>query len=109
MIDLICVFGLIVCIIMTKKTLKKSMLASAGGQKKAAARSPARIIFPLAVELCAEAIFQFLGACLILSEFSYQLNIDSFCIGTIYFILPIKSMISMSARHIKQMVNKRLA
>ena len=107
-IDLICVFGLIVCVIMTEKTLKKSMLTASGCQGKKAVRSPARIIFPLAVELCAEAIFRLLGACLILSEFSNQLNIDSFCNGIIYFILPVKSMISMSARHIKQMANKRL-
>ena len=91
---------------MIEKTLKKSMLATASSHGNKAFRNPVRIILPLAVELIAEAMFRFLGACMILSEFAYLLDIESFCIGIIYFILPIKSMIAMSARHIKEIVNK---
>ena len=58
-VELICVLGQIVFIKITEKALRKNMATAASCQRTKAARSPYRIIFPLAVELCADAIFRF--------------------------------------------------
>ena len=105
-VELICVFAQILFIIMTEKALRKSMVTAASCQRTKAVRSPFRIISPLAVELCAEAIFRFLSVSLNFSEFATMIDIDSFCIVVIFLILPIKIIIAISPRHIKQMVNK---
>ena len=100
-----CVFSLIACIVTTGKTIHKSMVTAAVCQvNNAFLFRLFRLLFSMAVELCAEAIFRLLGLFIIIFEFSHQIDNDLFCMRHICFLLPMKIIISISARFIKQMV-----
>ena len=105
-IKIIYILGSIVCIILTVKSLKRDMVAGASCSRNKASRTPFRIISASAVEVCAEAIFCFFGVWSFVSEFAHKNDNDLFCVGIIFFVLQIKMIISVSARHVKQIATK---
>ena len=105
-IEMIYILGSIVCIILTLKSLKRNMVAGASCSRNKASRTPFRIISASAVEVCAEAIFRFFGVWLFVSEFAHNNDNNLFCVVIVFFVLQIKMIISVSARHVKQIATK---
>ena len=63
------------------------------------------IILPLAIEICVEVMFRFLGMFLFIYEYSGGLGTtysNKVCMMLICFVMPVKIIISMSERHVKQ-------
>ena len=104
-IEIICIFILLVSVITIHNTLKRSMDGLVTSQEYNARRRLFYIILPLAIEICVEVMFRFLGMFLVIYEYLGGLGTThsyKVCMMLICFVMPVKIIISMSARHVKQ-------
>ena len=99
-IELICIFSMIIFVTMTAMSLKTSMIARA--HTKQNLHITFRVIFPLALEISTEAIFSFLSIYIIIYEFIYIFYINTFCMSIICFAMPIKIIISITVRRVQR-------
>ena len=93
-IEVICIFILILFVKMAAMSLKSNIVTSSHLNL----HTTFRVIFPLTIEICTVGLFRLLSIYVFMSESLDNIHTNILCIGITCFIMPIKIIICLSAR-----------
>ena len=101
LLELFCIVLLVACTLIIENTLTKSEdFIKLGGNTKVNYAS--KVVLPLAVETVVELLFRFSSIILFILEILPIINLDNACMIFVGYIIPLKSIISLSARQLKK-------